>query len=124
MLKVILNPRAEIIAYEVREKDTIFSIAEDFNLEPETILWANRYIIGDTPDGIYPGQKLIILPEDGVYHAWSYGEGLNAVSRTYGVTPEDVLAEPMNEIDEESIGDFALPKIATGSFYTSLVAKA
>jgi len=110
------EPRAEIIAYEVREKDTLFSIAEDFNLEPETILWANRYIIGDTPDGIYPGQKLIILPEDGVYHAWSYGEGLNAVSRTYGVTPEDVLAEPMNEIDEESIGDFALPKIATGSF--------
>lgn len=110
------EPRTEIIAYEVVERDTIFSIAESFNLEPETILWANRYIIGDTPDGIYPGQKLIILPEDGVYHAWSYGEGLNAVSQTYGVTPEEIITEPMNEIVKEDIGNYSLPKIATGSF--------
>ncbi len=110
------EPRTEIISYEVQAKDSIFSIAEDFGLEPETILWANRYIIGDTPDGIYPGQSLIILPEDGVYHAWSYGEGLNAVSRTYGVEPEDIFAEAMNDISEEEVGDFSLPKIATGKF--------
>ena len=110
------EPRTEIIAYEVQPLDSIFSIAEDFNLKPETILWANRYLIGDTPDGIYPGQDLIILPEDGVYHAWSYGEGLNAVSKNYGVTPEQIMAEPMNNLSAEEIGDFSLPKIATGSF--------
>ncbi len=109
-------PRSEIISYEVQPKESIFSIAEAFGLEPETILWANRYIIGDTPDGIYPGQNLIILPEDGVYHAWSYGEGLNAVTKTYGVTPEDVLAEPMNKLSKEDVGDFSLPKIPTGQF--------
>ena len=109
-------PRTEIISYEVQDKDSIFSIAEAFGLEPETILWANRYIIGDTPDGVFPGQSLIILPEDGVYHAWSYGEGLNAVTRTYGVTPDDVLSEPMNELSKEQIGDFSLPKIPTGQF--------
>ena len=109
-------PRSEIISYEIQAKDSIFSIAEAFGLEPETILWANRYIIGDTPDGVYPGQNLIILPEDGVYHAWSYGEGLNAVTRTYGVKPEDVLAEPMNQLTKEQIGDFSLPKIPTGKF--------
>ncbi len=109
-------PRSEIIAYEVVEKDTIFTVAEKFDLEPQTILWTNRYLIGDTPDGIYPGQKLIILPEDGVYHAWLYGEGLNSVSRIYGVTPEDILNEPLNKVDVSKIGEYSLPKIKTGTF--------
>lgn len=109
-------PRSEIIAYEVQPQESIFSIAEDFGLEPETILWANRYLIGDTPDGIYPGEKLIILPEDGVYHAWLYGEGLNGVSNGYGVTPADIVEEPLNKIDPEKIGDYSLPKIKTGTF--------
>lgn len=109
-------PRTEIIAYEVQPLDSIFSIAEAFELEPETILWSNRYLIGDTPDGVYPGEKLIILPEDGVYHAWLYGEGLNGVSSGYGVTPADILSEPLNNINPEEIGDFSLPKIKTGTF--------
>lgn len=109
-------PRTEIIAYEVQPLDSIFSISEAFGIEPETILWTNRYLIGDTPDGVYPGQKLIILPADGVYHAWLYGEGLNGVSSGYGVTPADILAEPMNNLDPEAIGEFSLPKIKTGTF--------
>ena len=109
-------PREEIIAYEVQPLDSIFSIAEQFEISPETILWTNRYLIGDTPDGIYPGQKLIILPEDGVYHAWLYGEGMNGVSSGYGVTPQDILNEPINQLDEEEIGDLSLPRIMTGTF--------
>ncbi len=109
-------PRTEIIAYEVQPLDSIFTIAEEFDIEPETILWTNRYLIGDTPDGIYPGQKLIILPEDGVFHAWLYGEGLNGVSSGYGVTPDDILTEPLNDIDPAAIGDYSLPRIKTGTF--------
>lgn len=110
------SPRSEIIAYEVQPLDSIFSIAEDFGILPETILWTNRYLIGDTPDGVQPGQKLIILPEDGVYHAWLYGEGMNGVSSGYGVTPQDILDEPLNQLDPEAIGDLSLPHIKTGTF--------
>lgn len=109
-------PREEIIAYEVQPLDSIFSIAEDFDIQPETILWTNRYLIGNTPDGINPGQKLIILPEDGVYHAWLYGEGMNGVSSGYGVTPQDILNEPLNQLDPVEIGDLSLPRIETGTF--------
>ena len=109
-------PRDEIIAYEVQEGDLIWNIAEQFEIEPETVLWANRYLIGDTPDGIYPGQKLIILPEDGVYHAWLYGEGMNGVSSGYGVTPQDILDEPLNQLDPQAIGELSLPLIKTGTF--------
>ena len=109
-------PREEIIAYEVQPLDSIFNIAEEFGLMPETILWTNRYLIGDTPDGIHPGQKLIILPEDGVYHAWLYGEGMNGVSSGYGVTPQNILDEPLNQLDPQTIGDLTLPLIKTGTF--------
>ena len=109
-------PREEIIAYEVQSLDSIFSIAEKFDIKPETILWTNRYLIGDTPDGVNPGQKLIILPEDGVYHAWLYGEGMNGVSSGYGVTPQAIINEPLNKLDAEKIGDLSLPHIKTGTF--------
>jgi hypothetical protein len=34
------HPRSEIMTYTVVKGDTIFGIAEKFNLKPETILWA------------------------------------------------------------------------------------
>ncbi len=109
------SPRSEIIAYQVKEADSIFSIAEAFGIKPETILWANRYLIGDTPDGIYPGQKLIILPVDGVYHAWARGEGLNGVSRFYNVEPASILEYPLNHLSLALVGDLANPNIKPGT---------
>ncbi len=108
-------PRQQIIAAVVNEGETIFTLAEKFGLKPETVLWANRYLIGDTPDGIYIGQKLFILPSDGVLHGWSFGEGLNGVSEFYQVSPEAILDEPLNNLDAESIGEYSQPNIRAGT---------
>ena len=69
-------PRDKVITYIVEEGDSIFHIADKFGLKPETVLWSNRYTLGDTPDGIYPGDELYIIPVDGTYHKWIEGEGL------------------------------------------------
>lgn len=103
--------RDDVIDYTVESGDSIFSIAEKFNLKPETILWGNRYTLGDDPHFILPGQTLNILPVDGVYHQWSAGEGLNGVASVYGVTPEDIINWPGNELDPDTIGDYANPRI-------------
>lgn len=103
--------RYEVMVYTVESGDSIFSIAEKFNLKPETILWGNRYTLGDDPHFILPGQTLNILPVDGVYHQWSAGEGLNGVATFYGVTPEDIINWPGNELDPDQIGDYANPRI-------------
>ena len=103
--------RDKVIQYTIEYGDTIFSIAEKYNLQPETILWGNIYTIGDDPHTILPGQVLNILPVDGVYHRWSAGEGLNAVATYYGVTPEDIIEWPGNDLDEDEIGDYANPNI-------------
>jgi len=103
--------RYAVTEYTVEAGDSIFSIADKFDLKPETILWGNRYTLGDDPHFIVPGQTLNILPVDGVYHQWSAGEGLNGVASFYGVTPEDIINWPGNELDAEEIGDFANPRI-------------
>lgn len=109
------RPRTEIITYTVKKGDTIFGIAEMFNLKPETILWGNRNTLYDDPHYMQPDIRLIILPIDGVYHEWSAGEGLNGVSSFYGVTPEDIINWPSNHLNAEAIGDYAHPNIEPGA---------
>ena len=108
-------PRTEVITYTIQEGDTVSSIATKFNLWPETILWANRYELGDDIRNFTPGTTIFILPVDGVYHTWSAGEGLGAVSKYYGVTPEDIINFPANKLSAETIGNYSSPNIAAGT---------
>jgi hypothetical protein len=109
------RPRTEIITYTVKKGDTIFGIAEMFNLNPETILWGNRNTLYDDPHNMQPDTQLIILPSNGVYHEWSAGEGLNGVSSFYGVPPEEIINWPGNHLSAETIGDYANPHIEPGT---------
>jgi hypothetical protein len=107
--------RFEVETYAVQPGDTIFGIADKFGLKPETILWSNRYTLGDTPDGLSVGIELYIIPVDGVYHQWSEGEGLNGVASFYKVEPETIVNWPGNNLDPEMIGDFSNPNIEPGT---------
>jgi LysM repeat protein len=110
------RPRQEVIKYTVVEGDTVFGIAEKFGLKPETILWGNYYVLLDDPHGLQPDQELSILPVDGTYHEWQVGEGLNGISAYYGVTPEDIVNYPGNNLDLANVGDFASPNIEPGTW--------
>jgi len=110
------RPRQEVEKYTVVEGDTIFGIAEKFGLQPQTVLWANYYILLDDPHALMPGQELNILPLDGTYHEWQPGEGLNGISTYYGVTPEDIINYPANNLDPAAVGDFANPNIPQGTW--------
>lgn len=110
-----VESRFGVMKYTVEAGDTIFGIADKFGLKPETVLWSNRYIIGDTPDGLRIGVELFILPMDGVYHRWSEGEGLNGVASFYGVSPDDIVNYPGNDLDPETVGNYSNPNIAPGT---------
>ena len=99
------RPRTEVITYTVETGDTLFGIAEKFGLKPETLLWANQYVLGDNPHSLRPKQVLNILPVNGTYHRWSEGDGLNGVAKFFGVTPEDIINFPGNHLDPATIGD-------------------
>lgn len=110
------RPRQEVEKYTVIAGDTIFGIAEKFGLRPETVLWANYFTLLDNPHSLQPGQILNILPVDGTYHEWQQGEGLNAISNYYGVSPEDIINYPANNLDPAAIGDYANPNIPPGTW--------
>jgi len=110
------RPRQEVTQYTVVEGDTLFGIAEKFGLKPETVLWGNYYVLQDNPHGLQPGQELIILPVNGTYHEWKQGEGLNGISTYYGVTPEEIINYPANNLDIATLGDFANPNIEPGTW--------
>lgn len=112
------RPRVDVIPYEVQEGDTIFAIAEQYGLAPQTILWSNYSILLDDPHNLRAGQELNILPVDGTYYEWQDGDGLNGVAEFFGVDPEDIINYPANRLDAATIGEYARPNIAPG---TSLI---
>jgi len=107
--------REEVINYTVESGDTIFGIADKFGLLPQTVLWSNRYILGDTPDGLGVGLEIVIIPVDGLYHRWSEGEGLNGVSEFYGVDPDVIVDYPLNNLDRNTLGNYSNPNIEPGT---------
>ncbi len=110
------RPRQDVIKYTVVAGDTVFGIAEKFGLKPETVLWANYYVLLDDPHALKEGQELNILPVDGTYHQWEQGEGLNGVAKYYGVAPEDIINYPANNLDMAAIGDLTHPNIKPGTW--------
>ena len=106
--------RVEVITYTVKQGDSVFAIADAFGVKPETILWGNTNVLNDNPHSLSVGQELNVLPTDGTYHQWKEGESLSKVADFYGVSPEDIVEWPGNDID---IYDFDVenPNIAANT---------
>jgi LysM repeat protein len=105
----------EVTTYIVQQGDTIFGIAEKFQLKPETILWGNYETLNDKPHVLRVGMELNILPVDGVYYEWQEGDDLNAVASQFGVLPEDIIDWPGNHLNPETLGDLSNPNIELGA---------
>jgi len=110
------RPRGEVSTYVVQSGDTLFGIADKFGLKPETILWGNQLVLGDNPHNLRPDQELNILPVDGAYHKWSAGDGLNGVAKFFGVSPQEIIDFPGNNLEAQTIGDWSNPSIEPGSW--------
>jgi murein DD-endopeptidase MepM/ murein hydrolase activator NlpD len=108
------RPRFEIIQYTVVKGDTLFSIAEQFGLDPKTLLWGNQQTLPE-PHWLTPGQVLNILPQDGALYEWHQGDGLNGVAKFYQVDPDVIVEWPGNNLSKETVGDYSNPNIEPGT---------
>jgi LysM repeat protein len=93
--------RQTVITYTVQKGDTLFGIAEKFNLQPETVLWGNYFTLKDDPHLLFPDQVLNILPVDGTYHYVTQGNTLEQIAKFYGVTSPDIVDWSGNQLDPE-----------------------
>ena len=88
--------RTESTTYAVQEGDTISSIATQFGITTETVLWANGL---GTRSIIRPGQELTILPVSGVQHVVDRGDFLGAIAQQYQGDLDEIIA--FNNLDED-----------------------
>lgn len=93
----------EISLYVVREGDTLSQIAEMFEVNSNTILWANDIAKAST---IQPGDTLVILPITGVRHIVKDGDTIAAIAKKYDGDVEEILSyNQLASADGISVGD-------------------
>lgn len=93
------RPREDVITYTVVSGDSIFSIAKNFNIKPESLLWANYDLLKDNPDLLSLDMDLRVPPVDGVYYAWLAGDTVEGVAAKFKAKPEAILNWPGNKMD-------------------------
>ncbi len=104
------RPREKVETYQIGAGDSVFSIAQTYHLQPETVLWANYDTLNDNPDMISPGDTLNIPPVDGVYYQWQASDTVDGVAAKFGAQAIDVLSWPGNHLDMTN------PQIAAGTY--------
>ena len=99
-LKTILpeQPTNKITEYVVQRGDSPWSIAQKFDLKPETILWGNAQL-NAAAGSLRAGDALNILPVDGVLHIVQDGETLETLQVLHGTPAQEIFEYTGNNFD-------------------------
>jgi murein DD-endopeptidase MepM/ murein hydrolase activator NlpD len=111
-LQLITNiperPRYESVFYRVSRGDAMLSIAEDYKLKSETLLYVNSQL-EDNPHNLKPGMELTIPPVDGLFYTWKDGDTFETVAEKFYTTADEIINFPGNKVDLTD------PKIEVGT---------
>jgi murein DD-endopeptidase MepM/ murein hydrolase activator NlpD len=91
--------RESVVEYTVEAGDSIFGIAESFDIQPESLLWANAATLNDDPHMIEIGLTLKVPPTDGIVYEWKDGDTVENVAAKFYADPVEILAWPGNHLD-------------------------
>lgn len=81
--------RSKIVEYEVKPGDVVGNIAKLYNVSVETILVANNLTVRSY---IRPGDKLKILPVDGVTYTVVKGDTISKIAKRFDTSAEEIIA--------------------------------
>ena len=71
------------VSYKVTRGDSLFGIAKQYSIKPESILFSNEATLNDNPANLTPGMNLTIPPVDGLLYVWKEGDTLQKVSNQF-----------------------------------------
>lgn len=93
------RPRQGIITYTVQPGDTLYDLAVKFEINADTIAWANSKL-EEHPDFLKLGQKLIIPPVSGVLHTVNKDDTLASIAKEYKVDVSAIITYEHNHLEE------------------------
>lgn len=82
-------PRGDVVYHVVESGETVSTIAQQYHVSINTILWENRL---DDSTLIQPGQKLTILPTTGISYRVQGGDTLAGIVNKFGGQESDIVA--------------------------------
>lgn len=88
----------KVTEYVVKPGDSPWSIAQKFNLKPETILWGNAQL-NAAAGSLKAGDTLKILPVDGVLHIAEEGDTLEKLASLHGTPAQEIFEYLGNDFD-------------------------
>jgi len=83
------NSNDNIIHYEVKKGDNLWTVADKFDVTLETLLWANDLT---KSSNLKVGQKLLILPTSGVLCTVKKGDTLSEIAQLYEGEVEEIVS--------------------------------
>jgi len=116
--------RKDVTEYNVQPGDTLQSIAQNYGISVNTLLWANSLISSST---IKVGQTLVVLPVDGIIYVVKSGDTISELGKKYKSKVDDIVA--FNGFSDEGdvyIGDVlvlpngVMPPKATGPVHVEV----
>lgn len=87
--------------YTVREGDTLWALADRFNLDVDTIVDANKKILKGNINHLRLGTDLRIPNQDGIFVKVSANDTISKLADKYGSTTESVMVA--NSLDSEKL---------------------
>lgn len=88
----------KMVQYRVQPGDSPWSIAQKFDIQPETILWANENL-NVMAGNLSIGDTVNILPVDGVLHTVQDGDTLETLVRLHVTPAQEILEYFGNNFD-------------------------
>ncbi|MFO0780308.1 MAG: M23 family metallopeptidase [Candidatus Gracilibacteria bacterium] len=80
----------DFFVHTVASGETISTIAQEYNLKQNTVLWANNL---DATSRLKINQQLLIPPVDGVYHQIGKKDTVEKIAKAYSVSGESILKQ-------------------------------
>lgn len=92
-------PHQHLLYHEVVEGDTPNIVAEEYGIEPSTLLWGNPDLSNEA-QLLQVGITLTILPIDGVLHTVDVSDTVDSLAVMYNVDPQVIIDYADNNLQQ------------------------
>lgn len=92
------KPRDSIVEYEVREGDTLSSIAQKFDVSIESVKWVNESVDWQK---IKPGEMVNVPPVTGIVYKVKAGDTIYSIAEKYETNPQGIVDFPFNTFSDD-----------------------